>query len=66
MKSAADEIVKDSFGNIIGFVHGTPTGFEAWKRERLGTSAPGNKHSLIQTFNTIEEARVAVAASGNI
>ena len=55
-----EQAVTGDEGHIIGFVYIAGPRFEAWKRERLQSSTPGNKHTYIGTFDTVESAVAAI------
>jgi hypothetical protein len=59
---AMDEVFKDSNGFVYAYIYINDRMYEVWKRERVIGSVPGNSHTYIGKFSTIEEARSAVAA----
>ena len=56
MSKVFEQVVKDDAGQIMGIVYSADPGFEAWKRERLPSSPPGNKHTYLGVFNTCDSA----------
>lgn len=63
MSNILDQVVQNDAGQIIGFVYATDSGFEAWRRERLSSLTPGNKHTLLGSFNTSDAAVAAIKKS---
>jgi len=62
MPNILDRIVQNDEGSIIGFVYATGSAFEAWKRERLPSATPGNKHTYLGEFDTANAAVAALQA----
>lgn len=60
MPKVLDQVVQNDAGQIIGFVYSLDSGFEAWRRERLSSSPPGNKHTHLGVFETLDAAVAAV------
>jgi hypothetical protein len=56
-----DEVFKDANGFVYAYIYINDRAYEVWKRERVTGSVPGNSHTYIGNFSTIEEARSAVA-----
>jgi len=56
MEKILDQVAQNAQNQIIGFVYATGSAFEAWKRERLPSATPGNKHTYVGVFATADDA----------